>query len=96
MTFLSRHTALLAALAIALWVDGGQLAVAQSDCRSVAATPTGIQAFSSVRRAIVGDVVRAQLCQEEGRWVYRVTVISTSGAVKTILLDARTGTTLSE
>ena len=90
----ARSLVLIAALAapdLALAQDGSGV---DARCRSVATPPEGIRSFSDIRRAITGDVVRAQLCQDGGQWVYRVTVVSTSGSVRTILFDARSGSAL--
>lgn len=63
-------------------------------CRSATNAPGDVIAFSDLRRRINGDIVRAVLCQDGQAWVYRVTLVATSGAVRTLLFDARTGAAL--
>jgi predicted small secreted protein len=42
-----------------------------------------------LRQKGMGDLVRATLCEEHGRFVYRIMVRQTGGAVVSMVLDAR-------
>jgi uncharacterized membrane protein YkoI len=62
-----------------------------AQCRSATNAPADVLPFSEVRRRIGDDIVRAVLCQDGAAWIYRVTTVAASGAVRTLLFDARTG-----
>lgn len=47
-----------------------------------------------VRRYSRGDVVKAQLCQSGNRYIYQLTVLSRTGRVTRLKVDARTGARL--
>ena len=59
------------------------------------AVPLG-QILRGLRRRLPGDVVRARICQEPGRLVYRVTVLARDGKVHRAILDATNGMIVSE
>lgn len=44
-----------------------------------------------VRRYSRGDVIKAQLCQSVNRYIYKLTILSRSGRVTRLQVDARTG-----
>jgi hypothetical protein len=60
-------------------------------CRTAANSPADVLPFSTVRRRIGDDIVRAVLCQDGQVWIYRVTTVAATGVVRTLLFDARTG-----
>lgn len=44
--------------------------------------------FSAVKGKVRGEIVRAVLCQEGNKYVYRITVLSKKGDVKTVKVNA--------
>ena len=47
--------------------------------------------LADVTRALLGDVLHADLCESGNGLVYRVVVIDDRGRVRRVVLDARTG-----
>lgn len=47
--------------------------------------------LAEIRRKLEGDIVKADLCLDEGRLAYRVTVLTRDGQVKKVVLDASSG-----
>lgn len=47
-----------------------------------------------VRRYSRGDVIKAKLCQSENRYIYELTILSRSGRVTRLQVDAKTGAKL--
>lgn len=47
--------------------------------------------LAEIRRGLVGDIVRADLCRSGGALVYRVTLLDDAGRVRRVLLDASSG-----
>ncbi len=50
-----------------------------------------IRRLAEIRRALTGDIVRADLCRSGSILVYRVTLIDEGGRVRRVLLDASSG-----
>lgn len=50
-----------------------------------------VMRFADVKRRIPGDIVKADLCNTDGKLAYVVTVLSTDGMVKRVALDASSG-----
>src|SRR5262245_4889569 len=53
-------------------------------------------ALRSARSRVPGELVRARLCQEAGRLIYRLTVLARDGKVRRTTVDASNGTVVSE
>jgi uncharacterized membrane protein YkoI len=47
-----------------------------------------------LRQRMSGELVRARLCQESGRLVYRLTVLPRDGKVRQVTIDATNGTVI--
>lgn len=47
--------------------------------------------LAEIRRQLEGDIVKADLCLDNGKLAYRVTVLTASGQVKKVVLDASSG-----
>jgi uncharacterized membrane protein YkoI len=45
-----------------------------------------------LRQHMAGELVRARLCQESGRLIYLLTVLSRDGRVRRVTVDATNGT----
>ncbi|NBN62879.1 hypothetical protein GWI72_09255 [Microvirga tunisiensis] len=69
-------------------LPAGALAACLSQPQAQQAVASG-QALSlgSVAAGLQGEIVRAQLCEEGGRYVYRLSVLE-NGQVTTIVVDA--------
>lgn len=52
------------------------------------------QVLELVRRRVPGDVIEVELERDDGLWEYQVKVLTASGRVRKVTLDARTGTVL--
>lgn len=50
--------------------------------------------LESVRRRVPGDVIEVELEREDSRWEYDVKVLTPTGLVRKITLNARDGTVL--
>ena len=50
------------------------------------------KALQTARRKAPGELVRARLCQEADRMVYKLTLLSRDGKVKRATIDAANGT----
>ncbi len=47
--------------------------------------------LAEIRRQLEGDIVKADLCLDEGKLAYRVTVLTRAGQVRKVVLDANSG-----
>ena len=47
--------------------------------------------LATIARGLGGEVLRAELCEERGGLVYRITLIDGRGSVRRVVLDARDG-----
>lgn len=47
-----------------------------------------------LRQRMGGELVRARLCRESGRLVYRLTVLARDGKVRQVSIDATNGTVI--
>ena len=47
-----------------------------------------------LRQRMSGELVRARLCRESGRLVYRLTVLPRDGKVRQVTIDATNGTVI--
>ena len=47
-----------------------------------------------LRQHMAGELVRARLCQESGRLIYMLTVLSRDGRVRRVTVDATNGTVI--
>nr|WP_321457681.1 PepSY domain-containing protein [uncultured Cohaesibacter sp.] len=55
-----------------------------------------LAAITQTANAVVeGEVVKANLCSSNGRLVYEVVVLSRQGNVSRLILDAKSGKTIS-
>ena len=75
-------------------VAGGMPSV--GECLSGAAVQEMLAAgkvrrLAEIRRGLVGEIVRADLCRSGNALVYRVTLLDAGGRVRRILLDASSG-----
>lgn len=52
------------------------------------------QILPLVERAVPGEILEVELEREHGRLVYKVEVLSRTGRVREVMLDARTGAVL--
>lgn len=50
-----------------------------------------VRRLAEIRRGLVGDIVRADLCRSGNMLVYRVTLLDGTGLVRRVLLDASSG-----
>lgn len=50
-----------------------------------------VRRLAEIRRGLVGDIVRADLCRRGSDLVYRVTLLDDAGRVRRVLLDASSG-----
>lgn len=89
-------------LAVVLLLAGGAAGAAAvemptaSDCLSGAVVQEVLlqgkaRRLAEIRRNLVGDIVRADLCRAGALLVYRVTLLDAAGKVRRVLLDATTG-----
>jgi uncharacterized membrane protein YkoI len=92
---MSRFPALLAALLLTLGLTG-QAAAECYDDWSEAAPIVRKQGLLTVdkltpmaKTKLGGDVVKVTLCEDGGRFVFRVVVREASGSLKTVTVDAR-------
>ena len=51
-------------------------------------------ARQTLRQRMGGELVRARLCRESGRLVYRLTVLARDGKVRQVSIDATNGTVI--
>lgn len=85
--------AALAALAV-LAVPQAAMAACLSPSQARAAIANGqAQPLGAIAGAVRGEIVRAELCEQGGRLVYRLSVLSGERLV-TRVVDARTGQVL--
>lgn len=47
--------------------------------------------LTEIRQNVQGDIVKADLCVDDGRLSYRVTVLTNAGQVRKVVLDANSG-----
>ena len=47
-----------------------------------------------LRQRMSGELVRARLCRESGRLIYRLTVLARDGKVRQVTIDATNGTVI--
>ena len=95
---MTRAGLLLAAFALVCCLDGVRAAEMPrtSDCLGGAAVQEILsqgkaKRLAQIRRGLVGDIVRADLCRADGGLVYRVTLLDDAGRVRRVLLDASSG-----
>jgi hypothetical protein len=78
-------------------------AAAQDHCLSRAEQRAAITAGKAItlaevrrllRQHMAGELVRARLCQESGRLIYQLTVLSRDGRVRRVTVDAGNGTVI--
>jgi hypothetical protein len=50
-----------------------------------------VRRLAEIKRHLVGDIVRADLCRSGSLLVYRVTLLDADGKVRRVLLDATSG-----
>lgn len=86
----------LSMLVIAAAALAGTAVEAEAACLSAQEARKAVASGEAVRlgrvaRRVGGDIVDAQLCEQGGRLVYRLAVLTEGGAVQTIVVDARTG-----
>jgi hypothetical protein len=89
----------LGALAPALAAFAPLPVIAQGtggDCLTVGAMQEALldgraRKLAEIRRQLDGDIVKADLCVDEGKLAYRVTVLTREGQVKKVVLDAGSG-----
>ncbi|MEJ1158015.1 PepSY domain-containing protein [Prosthecomicrobium sp. N25] len=89
----------VAALAPALAALAPQPSIAQSaagECLTFGAMQEALldgraRRLAEIRRMLEGDIVKADLCLDEGKLSYRVTVLTRDGQVKKVVLDASSG-----
>jgi uncharacterized membrane protein YkoI len=53
-------------------------------------------ALQTARRKMPGELVRARLCHEPGRMVYKLTLLARDGKVRRATIDAASGTLVGE
>jgi uncharacterized membrane protein YkoI len=51
-------------------------------------------ARQTLRQRMNGELVRARLCHESGRLIYRLTVLARDGKVRQVTIDATNGTVI--
>lgn len=68
--------------------DGGCLGAAAVDRALVEGRATRL---ARIARGLDGEIVRAELCEDGDRLVYRVTLLDGRGSVRRLVLDARSG-----
>ncbi len=89
-------------LAVVLLLAGGDVGAAAvempaaSDCLSGAVVQEvlvqgKVRRLAEIKRHLVGDIVRADLCRAGSLLVYRVTLLDPTGKVRRVLLDATSG-----
>jgi hypothetical protein len=90
----------LLALAIVLagGIDGGRAAEMPKPSECLAGpvvqellSAGTVRRLAEIRRGLVGDIVRADLCRWGPLLVYRVTLLDDLGKVRHVLLDASSG-----
>jgi hypothetical protein len=88
----------IAALAPALAALAPQPSIAQGagECLTFGAMQEALldgraRRLAEIRRQLEGDIVKADLCLDEGKLSYRVTVLTRDGQVKKVVLDASSG-----
>ena len=47
-----------------------------------------------LRQRMSGELVRARLCRESGRLIYRLTILARDGKVRQVTIDATNGTVI--
>jgi hypothetical protein len=67
-----------------------------SQCLSAAAIQEALAdgktlRLADVRRKLAGDIVKADLCRRSGKLAYIVTVLTPTGMVKRVTIDASSG-----
>lgn len=80
----------VAAAAFTGTVEAEAACLSAQEARKAVASGEAVR-LGRVARRVGGDIVDAQLCEQGGRLVYRLAVLTEGGAVQTILVDARTG-----
>lgn len=94
-----RRVGLLAvALVFALGIDGGRAAEMPKASECLAGPVVQellalgkVRRLAEIRRGLVGEIVRADLCRAGPLLVYRVTLLDDLGKVRRVLLDASSG-----
>lgn len=73
-------------LVIASCFSASAACLSQSEAQQVVASGNA-QSLGSVAASVQGEIVRAQLCEEGGRYVYQLSVLK-NGQVTTVVVDA--------
>ncbi|WP_208983526.1 PepSY domain-containing protein [Pannonibacter carbonis] len=77
---------LVLALVVASGFSANAACLSQSEAQQVVASGNA-QSLGSVAASVQGEIVRAQLCEEGGRYVYQLSVLK-NGQVTTVVVDA--------
>lgn len=85
--------AIAAALMAAMPVPASAACLSPREARDAVASGEAMR-LSRVARVVEGEVLDAQLCEDNGGLVYRLTVMTPGGRIATVVVDARTGTVM--
>lgn len=87
-------------IVMTLLLVGVMTATAQAGCLSISASRTAVSQGQAlplsriavqVRREGLGQILRAKLCKNGSRYVYRLTILSGNGVVRNLTVDAASG-----
>src|SRR3954470_21859274 len=89
--------ALLATLSLPAAAEEQARCLSRAEQRAAIAAGQAIPlatARQMLRQRMGGELVRARLCHESGRLVYRLTVLPRDGKVRQVTIDATNGTVI--
>jgi uncharacterized membrane protein YkoI len=89
--------ALLAILSLPAAAEEQPRCLSRAEQRAAIAAGQAIPlatARKMLRQRMNGELVRARLCHESGRLIYRLTVLARDGKVRQVTIDATNGTVI--
>jgi uncharacterized membrane protein YkoI len=89
--------ALLATLSLPAAAEEQARCLSRAEQRAAIAAGQAIPlatARQMLRQRMGGELVRARLCHESGRLIYRLTVLARDGKVRQVTIDATNGTVI--